>query len=90
MGIVAVKIKIMPLSPDSNLDKIKESAKKIIDDNDGKNCQFNEEPIAFGLKAVIVFFAWPEEKPFEEIENQFKEIENVNSVNLLDIRRAIG
>ena len=90
MGIVAVKIKIMPVSPESNLEKIKEKSKNLIHKEEGKNCQISEEPIAFGLKAIIAFFAWPEEKPLEPLEESLKKIENVNSVQVIDMRRAIG
>lgn len=89
MGIVAVKIKIMPVSPESNLEEIKEKTKNLIH-KQGKNCQISEEPIAFGLKALIAFFAWPEEKPLEPLEESLKEIENVSSVQVIDMRKAIG
>lgn len=90
MGIAAVKIKIMPTSPDADLEKIKEDANALIEDMGGKNCKFEEEPIAFGLKAIIAFFAWPEEKELEELENLLKEIEEVNSIQVIDMRRALG
>ena len=90
MGIAAVKIKLMPTSPEVNLEEIKEKAKIIVEQKSGKNCKFEEEPIAFGLKAIIVFFAWPEELELEELEEELKKIENVNSVQVVDMRRAFG
>jgi elongation factor 1-beta len=90
MGIAAVKIKIMPTSPEVNLGELKEKVEKSIIDKGGKNPQFEEQPIAFGLKALIVLFAWPEEKELEELEEELKKIENVNSVQVVDLRRAIG
>jgi len=90
MGIAAVKIKLMPTSPEVDLEKIKEDAKIIVGQKSGKNCKFEEEPIAFGLKAIIVFFAWPEEQELEELEEGLKKIENVNSVQVIDMRRAFG
>ena len=90
MGIAVVKIKLMPSSPDANLEEIKEKAIKIIKEKDGKNCRFEEEPIAFGLKAVIGLFVWPEEKELEVLEKKLAKIEDVNSVQIIDIRRAIG
>ena len=44
----------------------------------------------FGLKAVILSFAWPEEKELEDLEQQLKQVEDVNSVQVVDIRRAVG
>lgn len=90
MGIVAVKIKLMPVSPDTNLEKIEKETKKIIESEDGKNPNFEKQPIAFGLNALIVLFAWPEEKELEELEEKIEKIENVKSVQVIDIRRAIG
>jgi elongation factor 1-beta len=90
MGIAAVKIKIMPTSPDVNLDEIQEKAGKIVEKEGGKNCSFEIEPIAFGLSALIAFFAWNEEKEIETLENQLKGIEDVNSIQVIDMRRAFG
>jgi elongation factor 1-beta len=84
-----VKIKIMPSSPETNLEEIKEKTKKLIESEDGKGVKFEEEPIAFGLKAVIVFFLWDEEKELEPLENSLEKIENVNSVEMIDMRKAI-
>ncbi len=87
MGTAGIKIKIMPVSPETDLEKIKKEAKEIIEEKGGKNREYAEEPIAFGLKAVIAFFEWPEEKELEEVENSLKNIENVNSVQIVDMRR---
>ena len=88
MGIVAVKIKLMPVSPETNLKKIEEQAKKTLEEMGGKNPSFTEEPIAFGLKAIILFFAWPEEKELEKLEQKLTMIKDVNSVQVVDMRRA--
>jgi len=90
MGITAVKIKLMPVSPDTNLEKIEKESREVIEINDGKNPNFEKQPIAFGLNSLIVLFAWPEEKELEELEEKLKKIENVKSVQVIDIRRAIG
>ena len=88
MGIAVVKIKIMPSSPATNTKKIGEKAKELIEFSGGKNCSISEELIAFGLKAVIVFFAWQEEKELEKLEEKLKAIKDVNSVQVIDMRRA--
>ena len=87
MGIMGIKIKIMPSSPDVNLEEIKEKAKSLVEEKGGKNREYEEEPIAFGLKAVIAFFEWPEEKELEEIEESLKNIENVKSIQVIDLRK---
>jgi elongation factor 1-beta len=90
MGIVAVKIKIMPSSPEVNLKEIEEETKKLIQQKGGENPKIKEEAVAFGLNAIIVLFAWPEEKPLEPLEASLKSIKNVSSVQVIDMRRAIG
>jgi len=90
MGTVLIKIKLMPSSPEVNLEEIKEKAKTIVETEEGKKVRFEEEPIAFGLKALITFFALDESKDVEPIENKLKEIENINSAEIIDVRRAFG
>ncbi len=90
MGVMGIKIKIMPESPDTNLEELKNNIKEIIEKQGGKNCQFEEQPIAFGLTAVIAFFAWDEDKELEDLEKELKEIPNVNSAEVIDMRRAFG
>ena len=90
MNVVAVKIKIMPDSPEANMMKIEKDVKTILEKNGIKNPKFEVELIAFGLKALIVMFGWPEEKPLEDLEEKLKKIKEVGSVQVIDIRRAIG
>lgn len=90
MGIVAIKIKIMPNSLDVNLEEIKSKARKIIEKGGGKNVSFTEEPIAFGLKAIITFFGIDESKELEPTENNLRKIKNVSSAEVIDMRREFG
>jgi elongation factor 1-beta len=90
MGTALIKIKIMPSSPEVDLEEIKTKAREVIEGGEGKINDFKEEPIAFGLKAVIVGFALDESKELEPIEESLKKIENVNSVQVIDMRRAFG
>ena len=80
----------MPTSPEINLEEIKEKAKKIVEEGKGSKCSFEEEPIAFGLKALIVSFDIDEELELEPMEEKLGKIENVNSVQVIDMRRAFG
>ncbi|RLG14534.1 elongation factor 1-beta [Candidatus Pacearchaeota archaeon] len=89
MGIAGIKMRVMPKSPEVDLGIITEKIKKLVEKEGGKNKEYSEEPIAFGLKAVIAFFEWPEEKPLEKIEEDIKKIENVNSIQVIDMRRLI-
>jgi elongation factor 1-beta len=86
-GIAGVKIKIMPNSPEANLEEIETKVKELIKERKGINNEYSIEPIAFGLKALIAFFQWPEEKELEELEEKINSIENIQSVQVIDIRK---
>ena len=90
MGIALIKIRIMPVSPEVDLEIIKTAAKKAIEKNKGKNVSFNEEPIAFGLKAIIAGFDLDESDGLEPVEDALGKIENISSVQVVDMRRAFG
>lgn len=90
MSVVAVIIKLMPSSPEADLNKIKEKTKESLEKEGAQNIMFEEQPIAFGLKAIMVKFAWPEEKDTDLIENILSKIEEVSSVTIEDYRRAFG
>lgn len=92
MARVVVTLKIMPNNPGIELSKIESEAKKEIVDF----CHSNEfktqiEPIAFGLKALKILFVMDESKgSTEALENKISGIDGVESVEVTDVRRAIG
>lgn len=86
-GIAGIKMKIMPTSPEVNLKEIEDKTKEIVDSEGGFNREYEIEPIAFGLKAIIAFFEWPEEKEIEYLEEKLRNIENVQSVQTIDMRK---
>jgi len=90
MSIVAVIVKIMPDSPDTNLEEIQTKAKKTLETQGALNISFKTEKIAFGLEAIMIKFAWPEEKDTDLIESSLQKIEHVSSVSIEDYRRAFG
>ena len=92
MAQVIVTLKIMPESPEVDLDKIETEAKaKIIDFSQSKEIKVEQEPIAFGLKALKIIFVMDENKgSTETLEQNIKSIPGVNSVEAVDVRRAIG
>jgi translation elongation factor aEF-1 beta len=90
MGTVSVKMKVLPASPEVDLEILKQKAKEVVEGKGGTNCHFEEEEIAFGLKALITIFDWTEGNEVEIVEEALAQIENVNSAQLIDMRRAIG
>jgi len=90
MGTVAVKIKVMPDSPETDMKEIEEKVRETLKKAESGSPQTEIQPIAFGLKALIVLFGWPEEKALEEFEETLRRIKGVGSVEVIDMRRAIG
>lgn len=90
MGFTAVQMKLMPTSPDVNLQEIEKKAEEIINSMHKTLVKIEEEPIAFGLKAMILSFAWNDEIDTEKLEAELAKIENVSSCETLDIRKAFG
>jgi len=86
-GINGAKYKLMPVSPNIDLKIVEKKAKKIVEKFGGTNKEYSIEPIAFGLKALIVFFFYPEDKNTEELIDKFQKIENVSSAELIDMRK---
>jgi len=86
-GVVGVKFKLMPSSPEVSLDEIAEKAKTLLESKNAMRIEITQEPVAFGLKSVNLFFQYDEEQETTEIENALKEIENVQSTEMTDIRK---
>jgi elongation factor 1-beta len=90
MGFTAVQMKLMPSSPDVSLQEIEKKAEQTINSMHKTQVKVEEQPIAFGLKAIILSFAWNDEIDTEKLEAELQGIENVSSVETLDIRKAFG
>lgn len=92
MAKAIVTIKIMPESPDIDLNALSVAAKEKIADFAGEGETREEiEPVAFGLKALKITFVMDEAKGSPEpVEKEIESIDGVNSVEVIDVRRAIG
>ena len=91
MGDVIITVKIMPASPEIDLDAIKEKADIEIKTYGGEIGKADIEPVAFGLKALKLVFVSDEAKgSTESLEENIAKIEGVASVEVIDVRRAIG
>lgn len=92
MASVVVTLRIMPVSPDVDLDGIQDKAlakiKVFVGD---KETKVEQEPIAFGLKALKILFVMDESKgSTESLEDDIADIDGVQSVEVTDVRRAVG
>ncbi len=87
MGEVAAKIKIMPSGTDVDLNKLKESLAKAIPKG-ARLHGFSEEPVAFGLKALIVVVKVGDiEGGTEKVEEAFRKVKGVESVAVEELGR---
>jgi elongation factor 1-beta len=92
MAQAIVSLKIMPDSPEADLAKIEEGIKKSIIEFAGEGeIKVEEQPVAFGLKSINIIFVMDESiGSTESLETAIADIENVSSVEVTDVRRAIG
>lgn len=81
----------MPSSVDVDLNKLEEGAKEKISEFGGEVGKKEVEPVAFGLKALKLIFVMDEGiGSTESLEEQISKIKGVKSVEVTDVRRAIG
>lgn len=91
MTDVIITFKLMPKSPEVDLKTVETAAKKEISEFGGEVGKVKVEPIAFGLNALNLIFVMDEAiGGTDELENKIQAIEGVNSVEVTDVRRAIG
>lgn len=91
MAHVIVTLKMMPESPDTDLARIQEEAKAKVTAYGGNVNEVKEEPVAFGLKAILIVFVMDESKgSTDPLEEQLGTIEGVVSVEATDVRRTLG
>jgi elongation factor 1-beta len=89
MGEVVATIKLMPDSPDIDIAKIKVEVEKSIPE-EAELHKIEEEPIAFGLIALNVMVVVGDiEGGTEKVEEALSKIENVGSVEVVDVRRLM-
>ena len=91
MGTALVKIKLMPKSPETDLEEIKQHAESIIKKHNGSPARTEEEPIAFGLRALKIIFIMDEAKgSTQPLEDELSKIKGVMNVDVMEVRRALG
>ena len=92
MADVVVTLRIMPSDPGTDLPKLESEAKEeIVRFCSSKEFKTEIQPIAFGLKALNILFVMDESKgSTEALENKISQIDGVESVEVTDVRRAIG
>ena len=91
MAQVVITIKIMPESVNTDLTKLEQAVTKEIKHFGGEVGKVEKENIAFGLVALKFIFVMDESKgDTEPLEEAIKKVPGVESVEVTDVRRAIG
>lgn len=90
MSFTAIKMRILPALADIDIELIKGQVGALVEKHHVKHFNFSEENIAFGLKAVILTFEWPENKELEPFEEEVRAIDIISSADIIDMRRTIG
>lgn len=83
MGDIGVLLKVMPESPETDLERIKQEIKDRIKVED-----MNEEDLAFGLKAIKVLTLVDDaEGGTEEVEEKLQGMEGVKGIEVEDVTK---
>ncbi len=87
MGEVAAKIRIMPTDTSIDLGKLKEALTKAVPKG-ARLHGFSEEPVAFGLKALMVVVKVGDlEGGTEKVEEAFCKVKGVENVSVEELGR---
>ncbi len=89
MAKVVVSLKIFPADINVSLDALKEKIKGALP-NYASVYKFEEEPIAFGLVALIAHIVLPENQAggVDEVERSIQNIKDVSDIQTIMVRRA--
>ncbi|WNY26837.1 elongation factor 1-beta [Methanolapillus ohkumae] len=88
MSGVAAKFKIMPEDVDTDLNALKQKIKSALPAGATLNGEIVEQPIAFGLKALIVTVIVEDgEGGTETVEAEFEKIPGVAGFQILELDR---
>jgi len=89
MGSVVVSYKIFPIDITVDFNELKRKIEECLPEF-ASIYGFGEEPIAFGLKALIAAIKIPEDKSgvLDELEKKFKEIKEISQVQPGMVRRT--
>ena len=82
-------MKIFPTGTDVDLNQLKQKIEKTMPP-DSSVYKFAEEPVAFGLNALIAHILLPEDKSggLDEIENNIPKVEGVSQIQMIAVRRV--
>jgi elongation factor 1-beta len=87
MAEVLVTLKIMPESPEVDMDAL---SSRIGEAKSGKLNKVEKEPIAFGLIALIASYVVEDsEGTADNLENAIREMDDVQSAEVVEVTRLL-
>ena len=87
MAKVAANLKVMPESPEVDLDELQEQLERAVPEG-AKISGFEREEVAFGLVALLAAVIVPDDAGgTEAVEEAFASLENVESVTVENVGR---
>ena len=91
MADAVIKFKIMPESVEADLEAIKSKAIEAVQEFEPiGEVTTEEQPVAFGLKAVILRLIVDENNGTDAIEEKLLAVENVVSAEVAEYSRTMG
>jgi elongation factor 1-beta len=88
MGFVVITYKIFPTDIVDDFDSMKEKIEGALPESSSVH-GYGEEPVAYGLKALLVQVKFPEDKTglLEDFEKKLESVEGVSQVQTIMVRR---
>ncbi len=93
MANAIITFKIMPESPNTDLEPIKEKALAIAKEQGAKGeLQSKIEPLAFGLQQIFIYgmYEMSDDKDFDAITAEMQKIEGVSTSEIAKMDLAMG
>ncbi len=89
MAKILAQIKVFPSNPSSDLSQLKTEIEKSLP-KDVSVLGFKEEPIAFGLVALVANLLMPEELSgkMDEVEESLKSTKGVSEIQVVTVTRT--
>lgn len=92
MGKAVVTLKVMPESPEIDLEELESFCEEKVESfANPDQIKIKREPVAFGLKALVIQFVMGEDQGnTDELEETLSEHEDVRGAETTDVRRTLG
>ncbi len=89
MAKVVITMKVLPDSPERNLEELRKQVEEKIKSEGGVLYKESIEPIAFGISAVVISFIMDEDKGSEGVLEAVRSIEGTGDVQISDMTRMM-